>query len=276
MLTFAEKTEPAVERTRVRVTTAKSTKAPWDSVKPRTIEIPKHWVTELYTSNNMAAFVARTTKAFIPLDGRGDLLRERDIKENGWLLLDELYRTHAGAGRHTPPGLIDQIDHLRKLSVQLPLEAETQRKLVLYPKSGDLMRAARRESGSGIVENTLFWYQAPTRTEAAYLTVLLNTNCLQSAYAGSRQSGRDFQVHPWRRVPIPRYDQTVALHREIAGLCTQAEQIAATTVNRELKDRPGKGQVALTKAVRNALAAAGVDAKMDECARQLMPKHAQS
>ena len=77
-------------------------------------------------------------------------------------------------------------------------------------------------------------------------------------------------------MPIPRYDQTVALHREIAGLCTQAEQIAATTVNRELKDRPDKGQIALTKAVRNALAAAGVDAKMDECARQLMPKHAQS
>ena len=66
VLTFAEKTEPAAERTRVRVTTAKSTKAPWDSVKPRTIEIPKHWVTELYTSNNMAAFVARTTKGVHP------------------------------------------------------------------------------------------------------------------------------------------------------------------------------------------------------------------
>ena len=271
VLTFAEKTEPAAERTRVRVTTAKSTKAPWNGVKPRTIEIPKHWVTELYTSTNMAAFVARTTKAVIPLDGRGNLLPERDIKENDWLLLDELYRTHAGAGRHTPRGLINQIDHLRKLSVQLPLQAETQRKLVLYPKSGDLMRAARRARGSGVVENTLFWYRAPTKAEAAYLTVLLNTNCLQSAYAESRESGRDFQVHPWRRVPIPRYDQTVALHKEIAGLCTQAEEIAETTVTRELKARPGKGQIALTKAVRNALAAAGVDTTMDKCARQLMP-----
>ena len=275
VLTFAEKTEPAAERTRVRVTTAESTQAPWNSVKPRTVEIPKHWVTELYTSNNMAAFVARTTKAVIPLDGRGNLLPERDIKENGWLLLDELYRTHAGAGRHTPPGLINQIDYLRKLSVQLPLQAETQRKLVLHPKSGDLMRAARRASGSGVVENTLFWYRAQTKAEAGYLTVLLNTNCLQSAYAESRESGRDFQVHPWRRVPIPRYDQTVALHREIAGLCTQAEKIAEITVTRELKARPGKGQVVLTKAVRNALAASGVDAAMDACARELLPDHAE-
>ena len=76
-------------------------------------------------------------------------------------------------------------------------------------------------------------------------------------------------------MPIPRYDPTVALHREIAGLCTQAEQTAERTVTRELKAKPGKGQIALTKTVRNALAAAGVDTRMDECARQLMPKHAQ-
>ena len=275
VLTFAEKTEPATERTRVRVTTAKSTKAPWDSVKSRTIEIPKHWVTEVYTSNNMAAFVARTTKAFIPLDGRGNLLPERDIKENGWLLLDELYRTHARAGRHTPKSLLERVDHVGNLRVQLPLQKGAHQKLVLHPKSGDIMRAARQESGRGVVENTLYWYRARTSAEAAYLTVLLNTNCLQLAYAESRQSGRHFDVHPWWKVPIPRYDQTVALHREIAGLCTQAEEIAETTVTRELKAKPSKGQIALTKAVRNALAAAGLDTKMDECARQLMPKHAQ-
>ena len=159
--------------------------------------------------------------------------------------------------------------------MQLPLQKGAHQELVLHAKSGDIMRAARQESGRGVVENTLYWYRARTSAEAAYLTVLLNTNCLQLAYAESRQSGRHFDVHPWWKVPIPRYDQTVALHREIADLCTEAEEIAATTVTRELKAKPSKGQIALTKAVRNALAAAGVDTKMDECARQLMPKHAQ-
>ena len=207
VLTFAETTEPAADRTRVRVTTAKSTKVPWNSVKSRTIEIPKHWMIELYTSVNMAAFVARTTKAFIPLDDRGHLLPEHDIKENDWLLLDELYRTHAGAGRHTPKSLLERIDQVGNLRVQLPLRKGPHQRLVLHPKSGDIMRAARRESGHGVVENTLYWYRAQTSAEAANLTVLLNTDCLQSAYAQSRQSGRHFDVHPWWKVPIPRYNK---------------------------------------------------------------------
>ena len=238
VLTIAQQTEPAAERTRVRVTTRKSTKVPWNSVKPRTIEIPNRWLIELYTSNSTAAFVASTIQAIIPLDAAGNLLAERNINEEGWLLLNDLYKTHAAAGRHTPPGLISQIDYLRKLTVQLPLQAETQRKLVLCPKSGDLMRAARRQPGRAIVDHSLYWYRARTSGEAAYLTILLNTSCLQRTYAASRESGRDFHLQPWRKVPIPRYDKTVPLHREIAALCTRAEKIATKTVNEELEVAP--------------------------------------
>ena len=53
------------------------------------------------------------------------------------------------------------------------------------------------------------------------------------------------------------------------------EKIATKTVNEELKAAPGKGQVALSKTVRNALADAGVDAAMDACARELLPDHAE-
>ena len=275
VLTIAEETEPAAERTRVRVTTRKSSKAPWNSVKPRTIEIPKRWLIELCTSNSMVAFAARTIQAIIPLDTVGNLLAEREIDEEGWLLLDDLYKTHAGTGRHTPRSLLDRIDHLRNVTVQLPLQPETQRKLVLHPKSGDLMRAARRQVGHVVVDHSLYWYRTHTSAEAAYLTVLLNTSCLKRAYADSRESGRDFHLQPWRKVPIPRYDKKSALHKEIAALCSRAEKVAARTVNDELRAAASKGQVALSKAVRNALADAGVGAAMDECARQLLPKHAE-
>ena len=275
VLTIAGETEPAAERSRVRVTTRTSTKPPWNSVKPRTIEIPRRWLIELHTSNSMAAFAARTIEAIIPVNTTGTLLAEREIHEDGWLLLDDLYKTHAGTGRHTPAGLIKQIDHLRKLTVQLPLQPKTQRTLVLYPKSGDVMRAARSQVGHGVVDHSLYWYRTHTSAEAAYLTVLLNASCLQQAYANSRESGRDFHLQPWRKVPIPRYDKNNALHKEIATLCSRAEKIAVRTVNDELRSVPNKGQVALSKAVRTALAAAGVGATMDECARQLMPRHAQ-
>ena len=274
MLTIAEETEPAAERTRVRVSTRKSTKPPWNSVKPRTIEIPRRWLIELYSSN-MVAFAARTIQAIIPVNTAGNLLAESEIDENGWLLLDDLYKTHARRGRHTPAGLIKQIDHLRKLSVQLPLQPKTQRKLVLYPKSGDLMRAARCQIGHGVVDHSLYWYRTHTSAEAAYLTVVLNARCLQQAYANSRESGRDFHLQPWRKVPIPRYDTKSTLHKGIAALCSRAEKVAARIVNEELKAAPGKGQVALSSAVRTALRNAGIDAEIDECTRQLLPKQAE-
>ena len=62
---------------------------------------------------------------------------------------------------------------------------------------------------------------------------------------------------------------------KIAALCTRAEKIATKTVNEELKVAPDKGQVALSKTVRNALADAGVAAAMDACARELLPDHAE-
>ena len=136
------------------------------------------------------------------------------------------------------------------------------------------MRAARTHPGEGVADSTLYWYQALTSDEAAYLTVLLNATCLQHAFTCARESGRHFHLHPWRKVPIPRYDETVPLHREIAALCTRAEKIADRTVRSELETAPQRGQSSLSKAVRNALANDGIDAEMDECARQLLPKQA--
>ena len=277
VLTIAERTEVATSAMRIRVTTGKSRQPGWKSVKPRTIEIPKRWLTELCMSKNMAAFVVttRTAKAIIPRDAAGNLIGENSIDEDDWWLLDELYRSHAGAGKRTPRKLLGRIDYLRQLSVQLPLRPATSRRLVLHPKSGDIMRAARHKTGHAIIDDSLYWYHARSSAEAAYLTILLNAGCLQHAYAESRDSGRHFDLQPWRKVPIPRYDETVALHREIAALCTRSEKIAARTVNEELKAAPGKGQVALSKTVRNALADAEVDAAMDACARELLPDHAE-
>ena len=276
VLTIAERSETTTDPARVRVTTRESTQGRWRSVDVRTIEIPKHWLTELCTTNNVAAFATgtATVKAIIPLDGTGQLVAERNIEEDGWLLLDELYRTHVGAGKGTPRTLLKRIDYLRNLSVQLPLRAATPRKLVLHPKSGDIMRAARDQAGRAVVDDSLYWYHARSSGEAAYLTVLLNTPCLQEAYSEARESGRDFHLHVWRKVPIPRYDKTIRLHREIAALCRRSEKIAASTVKEELDQLAQKGQVALSKAVRSALNNCGIEAAMNVYGRQLLPEHA--
>ena len=53
VLTIAETTSPATRRDRVRVTTRKSSKAPGNIVEPRRIEVPKHWLTDLFSSSTV-------------------------------------------------------------------------------------------------------------------------------------------------------------------------------------------------------------------------------
>lgn len=267
VLTHVATTAPTPAADRVRVTTRQSSKAPWNRIPPTIVEIPKAWVVDIYTSNTVPAFAAHTMKAIVPVDTEGHLLTQDPIHEVDWRLLDELYRTHRGAGKNTPATLFQRIDYHGELAAQLPLQPSTTRNLVLYPKSGDIMRAARVHPGSAVATDSLYWFRALTIREASYLTVLLNTPCLQHAYTSARESGRDFHLHPWRKVPIPRYDNAKSLHRQIAALCPQAEKVAAQTV---AATHHG-GQVSLSKRVRKALTDKGIAAAMDECARKLLP-----
>ena len=267
VLTHIGTTAPTHDATRIRVTTRQSAKAPWSRVPPNTVEIPKTWVVDVYTSNTVPAFTARTMQAIIPINSEGQLLSQQQIHEDDWLLLDELYRARAGAGTDTPATLLSQLNYHDKLTAQLPLQPSATRNLVLCPTSGDVMRAARACPGGAVADSSLYWYVTRTAREAAYLTALLNTPCLQYAYTSARESGRHFHLHPWRKVPIPRYDNAKPLHRKIAALCPQAEKIAAQTLAPNL---PG-GQVAVSKRIRKALANAGIASSMDEYARQLLP-----
>ena len=94
------------------------------------------------------------------VDGDGNLLKEDDITEKGWLLLNDLYTAQGGAGKNTPPTLLKQLANRRKLTAQLPLRRGRRRNLVLCPKSGDIMRAARTHAGSAVADDTLYWYEA--------------------------------------------------------------------------------------------------------------------
>ena len=144
VLTIVQTTTPTTQRDRLRVTTRRSSHPPWKGVTPRTVEVPRHWLIDAYTSDTVPSFTARSSrKAIIPVDGDGNLLKEDAITEDGWLLLNDLYTVHAGAGKDTPPTLMQQITNRGKLTVQLPLRRGRRRNLVLCPKSGDIMRAAR-------------------------------------------------------------------------------------------------------------------------------------
>lgn len=257
---------------RVRVRTRKSRHNPWAEVPSQYIEIPKRWISKLYRSPDMLPFVAsiRTTQAIIPVDEQGNLALHSALEEPGWETLDGIYRKSRGKGKNTPQTLAQQIDFSGKLSSQ-PRHRTSGSRMVLYPKSGDIMRAARTQSGSGVADDTLYWHVARSTDEAGYIVALMNAPCLQRAFLESRASGRDFQLHPWRKVPIPRYDSNNMQHIKLARLCECAEKSARDTAEKVKDKFPNAGQLKLSNAVRERLKSDSIFQSIDRIAARLLP-----
>jgi len=146
------------------------------------------------------------------------------------------------------------------------------RRMVLYPTSGDIMRAARTVAGHAVVDSTLYWFVAADEPEAGYLVSLLNASYLERAFRKSRRSGRHFHQHPWRKVPIQRFDPKDQRHVELAELCTEAESEAVKVRNLF----PKSGQVKVSKEIRRQLTKCGIADLTNKLARDLMPDQVDS
>ncbi len=253
------------------VTTAKSSKEPWSRIDSQVGEFPENWVRHLLTSNDFYPFATahHLQQAIIPVNQKGQLLPDPGAVSDSWQEFDEIYREHKGRGQNTPVTLIGRIDYGKGLSSQLSLTG-TKKTLVLHPTSGDIMRAARVVPGSVIVGHTLHWYPAATEAEAAYLIGVLNTPALNPAFVDARTGGRHFVNHPWRAIPIPRYDSSQKLHREIARLTRRAEKI----VDRWYSENPSpSGQVKISKRIRSLLEDRGIFDVLNASVYQLLPHH---
>ena len=119
VLTMAAETAPGTVGYRVRVTTRRSSHPPWSSLEPCIVEVPRQWMTTVLSSTTVPRFAARMiTEAIIPMNSQGELVKENEIRESSWRLLDELYKARAPRGRSTPASLMSNLDHLGKLRGQ--------------------------------------------------------------------------------------------------------------------------------------------------------------
>lgn len=258
------------------ITTARSDKPEWRGIDPQTGSVPKRWVAQLVTSSEVVPFgvtAARLPSCLAPVDDEGRLLSDAAAAKNRfWRRVDRIWSERRSLGKATPKTLLGQIDYSSKLSAQLPLGGGG-RAVVVYPQSGDIMRAARLRPSGALIESTLYRLAARSAGEAAYLAAVLNAPCLTAAFAASRDSGRHFSQHPWRRIPIPRYDDRDPLHRELAELGAEGERVAAAWLA-EIDWKTAPRQVGLSKRLRAALADQGVSGRIDAAARQLLPDQA--
>ena len=253
------------------VTTIRSDKHPWNVVQPRTGELPAHWLVPLLTSKQLLPFgiaPAGPETVIIPCNEDGELLSVETARQtNFWAELDDLYRERRSMGSNTPKNLLARINYARALSAQLPLRSQSGC-MVIYPASGDIMRAAHISADMAAMDSGLYRRIVDSIAEARYLVAVLNAPCLEKAFRQSRPSGRHFHTNPWKSVPIAAWDEGNSTHQALATLARHAEE---TVMTMDLPD----GQVAASRRIRERLTENGIFGKIDSLVRQILPKHVQ-
>ena len=259
------------------VTTLRSKRAPWNGIDPQTVDIPSSWLASLLISDNLLPFTISpdaSVQAILPLNEQAQLLDSDSAKANsGWNRLDNIYCEHRGKGAGTPSTLLKRLNHLGNVQRQLLLlEGNCDERLnrVVYPASGDIMRACRVGSCIQMIDTKLYFEVFDSVVEAAFLVALLNAPALNPAFVQSRRSGRDFHLNPWRYVPIPRYDSSIGLHRKLADLCIEAEQMTLVWLHTEIERLPF-GQIGRSKRIREMLRKEGLFERLDATVAKLLP-----
>jgi hypothetical protein len=158
-----------------------------------------------------------------------------------------------------------QIDHMRKLSSQT---AQTTMR-ILYTKSGTRLSAASIAAVDVLVDHKAYWAPARSPDEARYLIAVINSAAVLAKITDLQSHGqrdkRDFDNLVWT-LPIPEYDDTDPLHRDLASAAAHAETVAAGVALTDEQHFTAK-----RRAIRAALVADGVAAEMEALVDALLP-----
>ena len=126
--------------------------------------------------------------------------------------------------------LYSNLNHLSKLTSQLEYlqgaiagDGTTR---IAYTTQGEPTAAIIKDNYS-VLDHKLFQTVCQSEEEAHYVLAIINSNALSTAAEMFMTKGlygaRDFHKHGWK-LPIPRYDASVALHTRLSELGRAAEQ----------------------------------------------------
>lgn len=253
-----------------RFTTSPSDKRPWSergTLAGR--DVPRRWITPTASGSDLFPFTLRREmgKAVLPLDENGGY---DDDAENVafWLNASSVYRDNRGIGGNTPKTLWARMNFQNGLTRQTEGAVGGDALIkVVYNSSGRIGLRSARMPANTVCEYTLYHYTCRTASEAAYLSAMMNADCLQEAYRQSQRTRRHFAHHFWRTVPIPRYDARDLRHAALAALCEDAESVAAEARGGL---RANAGQIQASAAIRAALRESGVAARIDGAVGEVM------
>ena len=202
-------------------------KGDWKSVDDLDGVIESQFIHQVLLGESVMPYWQRTPlEAILPMR-KGKIMRDEEIGDHDglrrwWYEARQLWQQH-GKGAHT---LDQNIDHYRKLTSQFPLAPIR----VVYGASGMHVTACRVLDEQAIVEHQLNWAAARTIEEARYLCSALNsvavTKAVEPFMTSGKGGGRHINSYLWR-LPIPLYDASDELHRNLADLGGRAEEFVS-------------------------------------------------
>jgi hypothetical protein len=243
-------------------------KEPWRSLPPLQMTLEREALRQLYLGESVAPYrMLDPVLSMIPWDG-AKLLDSAGAGLAGmpglslWLAQAEgLWTKHRSPT--TTISLLEQFNYYQKLSGQFPIAPLR----VLYSKAGSLPAAAVLRSGSAVVDHKAYWSAVASEGEAYYLVAVLNSETARQRVEHFQSRGqwgaRDFDKVLFE-LPIPEFDATSALQRELADAAGVAETVASGV------DISGMGFVRARGKIREALREDGIAGQIDELVAQLL------
>lgn len=262
LVVVASKSEPD-SAGNVDITTGESRHPPWRRNNGQRGNIPGGWIRECAFARNLSAYCCPSRQEIIlPMDEDGEWLEDRELNEF-WRDACDCYKKYRGKAAATPDTLERNLDFSSKLTKQLGAKSGW---YVVYTKSGSRMYAAVVNSDD-IIENTLYYVKCTSKKEAWFLCGVLNSDAIQAALSFFKQSPRDYHTHFWSDIPIPRYDRSDKIHRDISRWAESACEVS-------LNSLAGGGQKKMRSEALRAVRESGIGKKIDGLVAELLPGHA--
>ena len=157
-----------------------------------------------------------------------------------WQTISQLWESNKQPS--TKLNLLGQLNYQRKLSAQLEWRDKQYNRPIRIVHTGNGQpTAALVDDSDAIVDTKLYWITCKDMQEANYLLAIINSNALYEAVTPLMNKGqfgaRDLHKHLWK-LPIPEYDNSEPLHREIAEAGAAAALGAAARLA-ELRESRG-------------------------------------
>ena len=252
---------------RIRGRKGKQDKKPWKNIEPPARPVEAAFLRPTYLGENVYPYrLGAPLEAIIPVIG-GEVVSSRGAMTTGatklaeWLEeCEELWDKH-GKGERT---FSEQLDYFAQLTSQFP----TPPIRVVFAASGANPAATILENDAAVVEHALYWGKFRTKSAAQYICAILNSDTARSLAEKWQAEGQFGKRHFDKAIfnlPIPLFDGSQSLHKDLAKAAKRAEKISGMV---EIDE--ADYFVTVRKRIREALYDDGIGENIDKLVEKLL------